>query len=70
MAKERIEVVFDTDTGRMMVGAQMETQAQKDHTVLILLSAIKLVVDYKKPVIEPASSMPGLNGKIPLKVSH
>lgn len=68
---QKIEIEFNTDDGRMMVGAQMENQAQKDQTIRMLLSAIKIVVDYQKPVIERATAMPmPLLGKIPLKVTH
>lgn len=71
MAIQKIEIEFNTDDGRMMVGAQMDNQAQKDQTVRMLLSAIKIVVDFQKPVIEAARTMPTipLLGKIPLKVT-
>lgn len=66
MAHEKIEIIFDTDTGKMIVGGQMETQAQKDRTILMLISAIKLVVDYQKPIIQRATVIP----PVPMKVTH
>ncbi len=69
MAQQKIEIVFDDVTGNMMVGATMDNQGQKDFTIKMLISAIKIIVDYQKPVIERATAMP-LAGKIPLKVTH
>jgi hypothetical protein len=72
MNVEKIEIQFNPQTGQMLVGAQMDNQDQKDRTVRMLLSAIKIVVDFKPSVIKPASSIPETNGngKIPLKVTH
>jgi len=64
-----IRIAFDTDTGRVMVGAAMDTQEQKNMSVGILLSAIKLILDYKASAIIKPSTMPG-NGNIPVKVTH
>ncbi len=71
MAQETISIIYDTENGRMIVGAPMENQEAKDRTIRMLLSAIKIIVDFKPSVIQPAQSIPG-NGKpsIPLKVTH
>jgi hypothetical protein len=63
MAQEKIEVVYDTVTMQMLVGAPMNDQDQKERTIRMLLSAIKIVLDYKPSVIMPASSLPA--GVIP-----
>jgi hypothetical protein len=71
MAKQKIEIVLDDETGQMMVGAAMENQGQKDFAIKMLISAIKIIIDFQKPVIERATAMPGgLSTKIPLKVTH
>ncbi len=63
MAQEKIEIIYDTATLQMMVGAPMSDQAQKDRTILMLISAIKMVVDFKQSVIVSAKALP--NGVIP-----
>lgn len=64
---QKIEIEFNTDDGRMMVAGAMDNQQQKDQTVRMLLSAIKIVVDFQKPVIERATTMPG---KLPIPIKE
>lgn len=69
MAQEKIEVIYNVESGQMLVGAPMQDQAQKDRTVRMLLSAIKIVVDFQPSVIQPAAVLPIKNGG-GLKVVH
>ncbi len=69
-----IRIAFNTDKGEVLVAAAMENQDQKNFTVGILLSAIKLVMSYQKSaIIKPAAvQVPAGNGKppFPMKLSN
>lgn len=60
MAQEKIDVIYDVATKQMVVGAPMDNQEQKDRTIRMLLSAIKIVLDYQPAVIKPAAALPGI----------
>lgn len=60
--QETINIVYEPTTNRMMLQAPMQNQEAKDHTVRMLLQAIKIVLDFQQPVIQPAKAMPSANG--------
>lgn len=69
MAIETIEIKYDLESKKMMVGAPMETPEAKERTMRMLISAMKIVLDYEPAVIKPAMVMPVKNGS-GLKVLH
>ncbi len=59
MAKTKIIVDYDDQTGQLNVGAPMANQTQKDVSVQILVTAIQVIVKFKpSPVILPATIVP------------
>lgn len=60
---EQLIIQFNPTTGQMsLAGMLLQTQAQKDHAVQMLLQAINIVVNVKLSVIQPATSIPAGNG--------
>jgi hypothetical protein len=57
--KGAINIQFDTESGQVLVGAVMTTQEEKNMSVGVLLSAIKLILDYKASAILTPAGMGG-----------
>ncbi len=73
MAKEILNIIYDTETKQMMVGGlAMTNDEEKVHILETLISALNIIVHFKPTVIQPANRInipPGMNGK-PMRMTN
>ena len=74
MAKELLNIMFDTETKQMMVGGlPMNNEQEKLHVLEMLISALNIMIHLKPAVIQPATHIPGIppiNGKPPVRMTN
>lgn len=64
MAIQQVNVIFNTDNNQLQVGGMaLKDEMSRKAIVNLLISAATIILNAKIPVIIPATSLPGENGK-------